>query len=105
MVAVTNAGALIKDSAMEQLSVSEAARRLGARPRDISDLFYRRQLSDERCPIVGGRRLIPENYVHRIAAALRRAGRPVAQDIAPTQKPTDDMQNSINTRERKGGCV
>ena len=56
------------------LSVSEAARRLGARPRDISDLFYRRELRDDLCPIVGGRRLIPEDYLTLIGAALRRHG-------------------------------
>src|SRR5689334_20191585 len=44
------------------LSVSDAARRLGANPRDISDLFYKRQLRDDLCPIVAGRRLIPESY-------------------------------------------
>ena len=37
------------------LSVSEAARRLSARPQDISLLFYRRELRDDVCPIVGGR--------------------------------------------------
>ena len=61
---------------MPYLSVSEAARRLGARPRDISDLFYRRALRDDLCPIVGGRRLIPDHYLDMILAALRRAGRP-----------------------------
>ena len=35
---------------MKHLSVSEAARRLKARPRDISDLFYRRHLRDDLCP-------------------------------------------------------
>jgi hypothetical protein len=64
---------------MQYLSVSEVARRLKARPRDISDLFYRRQLRDDLCPIVGGRRLIPEDYVDVIAAQLRRAGRPCDQ--------------------------
>jgi len=59
---------------MTHLSVSEAARRLGARPRDISDLFYRRRLRDDLCPIVAGRRLIPEDYLDMVAAALRRAG-------------------------------
>jgi hypothetical protein len=44
---------------MDYLSVSEAARRLGAKPKDISDLFYRRALRDDLCPIVAGRRLIP----------------------------------------------
>jgi hypothetical protein len=58
------------------LSVSEAARLLKARPRDISDLFYRRRLRDDLCPIVAGRRLIPEECVEMIAAELRRAGLP-----------------------------
>jgi hypothetical protein len=62
---------------MDYLSVSEAARRLEAKPKDISDLFYRRALRDDLCPIVAGRRLIPENYMDMIAQALKRAGRPV----------------------------
>jgi len=62
---------------MKHLSVSEAARRLGARPRDISDLFYRRRLRDDLCPIVGGHRLIPEDCLEVIEAALLRSGRPV----------------------------
>ena len=57
------------------LSVSEVARRLDARPRDISDLFYLRELRDDICPIVAGRRLIPEPYIEEIAAALRRRSR------------------------------
>ena len=60
---------------MLHLSVSEAARRLGAKPRDISDLLYKRQLRDDLCPIVAGRRLIPATYLDMIARALRRAGR------------------------------
>jgi len=62
---------------MAYLSVSESARRLGAKPRDISDLFYRRTLRDDLCPIVAGRRLIPENYLDVIRLTLKRAGRPV----------------------------
>ena len=65
---------------MSHLSVSEAARRLGAKPKDISDLFYRRELRDDLCSIVGGRRLIPESYLDMIRMALRRHGRPVAQE-------------------------
>jgi hypothetical protein len=53
------------------LSVSEVARRLGAAPRDISDLFYRRELRDDLCPIVAGRRLIPESYIPQVELALR----------------------------------
>jgi hypothetical protein len=62
---------------MNYLAVSEVARRLGANPRDVSDLFYRRRLRDDACPIVGGRRLIPADYVAIIEMALRRAGRPI----------------------------
>jgi hypothetical protein len=57
------------------LTVSEAARRIpGARPKDISDLLYLRRLSCERCPLVGGRRMIPLDYLPEIEAALQRAG-------------------------------
>jgi hypothetical protein len=55
--------------------VSEVARQLGACPKDISDLLYRRKLDDEQCPVVGGRRLIPEGYIATIEQALRDAGR------------------------------
>jgi hypothetical protein len=57
------------------LIVSEAARHFGVAPRAISDLFYSRRLSDQRCPIVGGRRLIPAEYLPEVEAALRDAGR------------------------------
>lgn len=53
------------------LSVSEVARRLDCRPREISDLFYQRRLCDARCPVVSGRRLIPEDYLPVIEAILR----------------------------------
>lgn len=64
------------------LSVSEAARRIGARPKDISDLFYRRELRDDLCPVVGGRRLIPESCLETIIWALRRNGKPVVGEGA-----------------------
>ena len=60
---------------MDRVFVSEAARRLGAKPQDITWLFYTRQLRDDLCPIVGGRRLIPLDYLPIIATALRRAGK------------------------------
>lgn len=46
-----------------KLTVSEIARKLNVNPRVISDGFYARQLSDEICPIVNGRRRIPEDYI------------------------------------------
>jgi len=61
------------------LSVSEVARRLGARPRDISDLFYQRLLRDDLCPIVAGRRLVPESYLDVVRMVLVRNGRQVAE--------------------------
>ncbi|MHC4178633.1 MAG: hypothetical protein ACYSWU_14070 [Planctomycetota bacterium] len=44
------------------------------RPRWITDLFYQRELRDDLCPIIGGRRLIPRDYLPMIAIALRRHG-------------------------------
>ena len=67
---------------MTRLSVSEAARRIGANPKDISDLFYRRELRDDLCPIEGGRRLISEDYLDLIRLALRRNNRPVAKAVS-----------------------
>ena len=59
---------------MRYLSVSQAARHLGVKPKTISDLFYRRELPDDAAPIVAGRRIIPESYLEIIAMALRRKG-------------------------------
>ncbi|MGE5610362.1 MAG: hypothetical protein ACM359_14000 [Bacillota bacterium] len=67
---------------MHYLSVSEAARSLGAKPQDISALFYKRELRDDLCPIVAGRRLIPEEYLDMIRMALMRHNRPVAKEAA-----------------------
>lgn len=54
------------------LTVSDVARRLGLPPKLLSDLFYRRHLDDDRCPVAGGRRLIPEDYVPAVERELRR---------------------------------
>lgn len=62
------------------LSVSEAARKLGARPKDISALFYDRELRDDLCPIVAGRRIIPESYLGVIAMVLRRKKKPLKSE-------------------------
>lgn len=59
----------------QPLQVSEAARKLGAHPRDISVLFYLRKLSDVRCPVVCGRRQVDPDYLGTIASELRRAGK------------------------------
>lgn len=52
-------------------AVSDVARRLGVPPRVISDLFYQRALDDGVCPVVCGRRVIPEAYVPEIVKVLR----------------------------------
>ncbi|HEX8522934.1 MAG TPA: hypothetical protein VF669_11795 [Tepidisphaeraceae bacterium] len=59
----------------EQLTVSDAARELGANPRDITNAFYDRLLRDDIAPIIGGRRMIPRSYLDVIAMVLRRAGK------------------------------
>jgi hypothetical protein len=64
-----------EDPMIHGLSVSDVARQLGANPKDISDLLYRRELRDDVCPIVAGRRLIPTDYLAEVEAALRRHGR------------------------------
>ena len=58
------------------LTFGQVAKRLGlVAPRVLSDAFYANILSDEHCQFIGERRVIPESYLERIAAALRRAGR------------------------------
>jgi hypothetical protein len=59
---------------MEFLSVSEVARQLGVKPKAISDLLYQRELRDDLCPIVGGRRLIPRNCLTTIREVLIERG-------------------------------
>jgi hypothetical protein len=59
---------------MKYRSVSEVARVLGVRPRDVSDLFYQRLARDDMCPVVGGRRLIPACCVSEIEELLRERG-------------------------------
>lgn len=71
---------------MEFLSVSEAARELGAKPKHISDLLYQRELRDDLCPIVGGRRLIPRSYLPTIRHVLVERGLLEAKsDLATSQ--------------------
>ncbi len=55
-------------------TISGLARRFRIPPRKISDLFYARKLSDERCPIIEGRRIIPADYVPEIERVLREMG-------------------------------
>jgi len=65
------------------LTVSDAARELGAKPRDISDLFYKRLLRDDLAPIISGRRVIQRPLLNVIAMELRRAGKlPRLREVA-----------------------
>jgi hypothetical protein len=72
---------------MDHITVSGTASHFDVRPRVISDLFYARVLDGRCCPIVGGRRLIPLDYLPVIAAVLqaRRAQgrRPRAEGPEP----------------------
>jgi hypothetical protein len=66
---------------MAFFTVSDVARDISSRcgqpvsPQVIANLFYRRELDDGRCPVVGRQRLIPPDYVPAIEAALRLHGR------------------------------
>jgi len=55
------------------LSVAEAARRLGCRPRDVSDAFYQGRLPDDLSQVVAGRRVISEPNLPLIAELLQRS--------------------------------
>ena len=85
----------------ELMSVSDAARALEEEfgipiaPRMISDLFYQRKLRDEACPLVGGRRLIPESYLPAIAAALRSQGLLPSLLAAANQQSTQSSENPV----------
>ena len=59
---------------METFTVSRLARRFDVPPQKISDLFYRRKLSDSVCPVVDGRRQIPAEYVPTVERVLRENG-------------------------------
>ena len=62
------------------LSVSETADELSVqlgqpvKPRWISTLLYDKELRDEFCPMIGGRRLIDREYLGEVARVLRRKG-------------------------------
>lgn len=58
----------------ELFSISTLARKWNIPPRRISDLFYARKLSEDRCPIVANRRVIPGAYVPTIETVLRERG-------------------------------
>jgi hypothetical protein len=59
----------------EMVSVGEAARLCRARsPKDVTALFYRGELREDLCPIIGGRRLIPRDYLPVLEMVLRRRG-------------------------------
>ena len=68
---------------MKHFTVSELARQKGVAPRVISDLFYARRLDDGRCPIIGGRRLIPSDYVPEVERVLREAGHLTRREGSP----------------------
>ena len=67
---------------MTVLSVSDAARELGIKPRLISDLFYDRGIEDGLCPVISGRRVIPREALPVIRRALETRGKLPASEAA-----------------------
>ena len=63
-----------------QLTVTDAASELSEqtgvmiRPRDISDLLYKRVLDTGICRIIGDRRMIPRDYLPTVLEVLRCRG-------------------------------
>ncbi len=57
-------------------AADELSEQLGqtVRPKWITALFYDKELRGDLCPIIGGRRLIPRDYLPAIATALRQHG-------------------------------
>ena len=60
---------------MNLKSVSEVARDVGCRPRDVSDAFYGHLLDDSRIVVVAGRRAIPSDYIPEIRRVLVAHGK------------------------------
>ncbi len=72
-----------------RLTVSEMARLIGARPKDISELLYSRTLGvdvDTVCPIVGRARMIPRRLLPKIRALLEQRGR-ILQEMSDDHSP------------------
>jgi hypothetical protein len=57
------------------LTIKEAAKRLGCPPRRISDAAYEGRLGDDCFHFIGGRRVVAETALDKIARALRRPRR------------------------------
>jgi hypothetical protein len=55
---------------MPAITIREAARRLGVRPRALHDRFYSGVLDDTHCDYIGSRRIIPEAKLDRIRQVL-----------------------------------
>ena len=85
---------------MDFLSVSEAARLIGTRPKAISDLLYQRELRDDLCPIVGGRRLIPRSFLPRIRRVLVERGLLADTEATPRRlgRPPSRAQGDANAQ-------
>lgn len=84
---------------MNSSTVSQVARALTREcgqtvtPQAISNLFYKRYLDDERCPVVGGIRLIPEDYVPTIERVLREHGQLVPGACRERNEPRLDVRD------------
>ena len=54
--------------------ITELARNYGIPPKKICDLFWRGKLDGSCCLIVGGRRMIPADYVGEVERVLQECG-------------------------------
>ena len=65
--------------------------------REITNLFYLGRLDGRRCPVVSGRRLIPDDYVPIIRQVLRerRSSRAKAQGVPTWDDRHDDRRHRL----------
>ena len=53
-------------------SITDAAKEIGVRPRDISDAFYQQKLDADKCTRFGRALAIPANYLPTIREVLKK---------------------------------
>ena len=56
-------------------SITDAVAKIGCRPRDISDAFFQQHLDESRVFRLGGRRVIPREYLPEIRRVLTERGK------------------------------
>ncbi len=73
--------------------ICELARRYGVPPKFLSDLFWRGLLDGAACPIVRGRRQVPDHYLATVERVLKEAGA-LTPDGKPARKTSAEARTA-----------